>query len=186
MWKVPSSWFVHFLGHQSHIYRPNSCPPLPPTSMLFVIVEGVPVEMWKVPSVRKTRRKQNASPNFEVGGTGGEVNLESFAATHETMSVTGWYFSHPEPEWRFCVFDFFAPTFVVLASGFCFVLRFFLRRNLVKLFVANQRFICCLIWFVTIKFNMCINPWEANHATPLIIIWCNSFGSKFRDTAQQR
>ena len=31
---------------------------------------------------------QNASPNFEVGGTGGEVNLESVAATHEIVSVS--------------------------------------------------------------------------------------------------
>ena len=87
--------------------------------------------------MRKTRCKQNASPNFEVGGAGGEGNLESAAATHVKVSVPRMVLFISRAGMVFLFFRFFLPTFVVLASGFRCVLRFSLRGNLVKLFVAN-------------------------------------------------
>ena len=92
--------------------------------------------------MRKTRCKQNASPNFEVGGAGGEGSLESAAATHLKVSVPRMVFFISRAGMAFHFFDFFAPTFFVLASGSRCVLRFSLRGNLVKLFVASERFTC--------------------------------------------
>ena len=40
---------------QAKAFERKAAPPLPPSSRLAVIVNGVPVGMWKVPYVRKTK-----------------------------------------------------------------------------------------------------------------------------------
>ena len=61
--------------------------------------------------MRKTRCKQNASPNFEVGGAGGEGSLESAAATHLKVSVPRMVLFISRAEWRFIFLIFRADFF---------------------------------------------------------------------------